>query len=228
MDKFFIPSKGPESWKEFLADPEKQWKQGYSARSLAYCWEESKGFPKNIIKVFNESAIQLFNNIEFLLGIPEHKVELPGNGPESQNDIFVLARSGNELITIAVEGKVSEPFSNQTVTEWLTEVSKNKEVRIEGLANILALSVDKLLPIKYQLVHRTASALLEADRFCAKHALMLVHSFSQEHKWFEDYASFASLYGNEVKPDSIVHAGSVNGRELYLGWVTGEEEYLYK
>ena len=228
MNNFYIPSKSPDSWKEFLAEPEKQWKKGYSARSLAYCWEEAKGFPNSILKVFKQTDISLFQNIEFLLGIPEHKVELPGNGPESQNDIFVLAKSSNELISIAVEGKVSEPFSNQTVNEWLAEASENKKVRINGLAEILGLPTDKLLPIKYQLVHRTASALLEADRFCAKHALMLVHSFSQEHKWFEDYAAFASLYGKDVKPDSLVHVGNINGKELCLGWATGEEEYLHR
>lgn len=228
MSKFYIPSIGPDSWKNYLADPHKQWKKGYSARSLAYCWEEAKGFPESVSKVFKTSDIVLFQDTEFLFGIPEHKVELPGNGSESQNDIFLLAKSGNELISIAVEGKVSEPFSNHIVSEWLVDASDNKMVRLEGLASILGLLTKKLLPIKYQLVHRTASALLEADRFCARNALMLVHSFSQEHKWFEDYAAFASLYGKNVTPNSIVHAGGINGKQLYLGWVTGEEEYLHK
>ena len=225
---FYLPTRCPESWKDFLAEPEKQWKKGYSARSLAYCWEDAGGLPESVSKVFKESEIKNLHNIEFILGIPEHKVELPGNGPESQNDIFVLAKSNNELISIAVEGKVSEPFSNQTVSEWLAGASDNKKVRIHGLANILGLSVDKLLTIKYQLVHRTASALLEADRFCARHALMLVHSFSQEHKWFEDYAALASLYGKDVSPNTVVYAGAVDGKKLYLGWGTGEEIYLHK
>ena len=29
-----IPSANTEQWKQFLADPEKQWRQGFSARSL--------------------------------------------------------------------------------------------------------------------------------------------------------------------------------------------------
>ena len=30
----------------------------------------------------------------------------------SQNDLYVLAKSNNELLTIMVEGKVSEPFGS--------------------------------------------------------------------------------------------------------------------
>jgi len=55
----------------------------------------------------------LFHSIEFLLGIPEHQVSLPGGSTASQNDIYVLAKSSrDELISIAVEGKVSEPFGD--------------------------------------------------------------------------------------------------------------------
>jgi len=84
------------------------------------------------------------------------------------------------------------------------------------------------LPIRYQLIHRTASALLEADRFCASHALMLVHSFSQSHAWFEDYAAFVGLYGREAVVNGVVHVGQVGGKELYLGWVVGEGEFLQR
>ncbi|MFA7012304.1 MAG: hypothetical protein WC202_05045, partial [Desulfobacterales bacterium] len=42
--------------------------------------------------------------------LPEHKVPLPGGSRSSQNDIWVLARSKGQLISIAVEGKVSETF----------------------------------------------------------------------------------------------------------------------
>jgi hypothetical protein len=52
MNKFYIPTKGPLSWKELLADPEKQWRTGYSARSLAYCWEVAQGFSKSVVDVF--------------------------------------------------------------------------------------------------------------------------------------------------------------------------------
>ena len=70
------------------------------------------------------------------------------------------------------------------------------------------------------------SGLTEAERFCTPYALMLVHSFSQTHEWFEDYMAFAKLYEIEAKLDAIHYADKINGRNLYLGWVTGEKEYL--
>lgn len=226
VTKYYIPSKGVESWKELLADPEKQWRTGFSARSLAYCWEGVQGFPKSVVDVFKSSQFDLFHNVEFVLGIPEHKVTLPGKGYDSQNDLFVLGKSGCELISIAVEGKVSEPFSNDTVEEWLENGSDNKKARMQGLAEIIGLSANDILPIRYQLIHRTASALLEADRFCAPNALMLVHSFSQTHAWLEDYAALVALYGQKGEPNSLVYAGEVGGKHLYLGWVVGEKEFL--
>jgi hypothetical protein len=39
---------GPESWQELLADPQKQWVTGYSARTLAHCWEDAEGLPPEI------------------------------------------------------------------------------------------------------------------------------------------------------------------------------------
>ena len=226
MVKYYIPSVGPDSWKNFLADTDNQWKTGYSARSLAYCWEEAQGFPENVNKVFKECPFEVFHSIEFLLGIPEHKVDLPPKGGHpSQNDLFVLAKSNDDLISIAVEGKVNES-PGPLVSEWIEDTSPGKFQRLEFLINLLELSNKDLSQIRYQLLHRTASALLEAKRFCTPHALMMVHSFSQEHRWFEDYVAFVNLYGVKAELNQIHHVGEINGKELYLAWVVGEKEYL--
>ena len=73
MGKFYTPTEGVESWRKLLAEPNKQWRTGYSARSLAYCWEEAQGFPKSVVDVFHSSPYELFHSVEFILGIPEHK-----------------------------------------------------------------------------------------------------------------------------------------------------------
>jgi len=54
MNKIYIPSDSPDRWKDLLAEPEKQWKVGYSARALAYCWQEADGFPKSIVTTFQQ------------------------------------------------------------------------------------------------------------------------------------------------------------------------------
>jgi hypothetical protein len=110
MSKIYIPAQSAEDWQLFLADPEKQWRTGYSAKTLAYCWQEADGLPACIRKAFDNSGSDTFRRIEPLLIIPEHKVNLPGGSAASQDDILVLAKSADQLVSIAVEGKVDEPF----------------------------------------------------------------------------------------------------------------------
>jgi len=227
LSKIYIPSTKPEDWQSLLADPEKHWRTGYSARALAYCWQEADGFPDCVKRAFRESNIDLFHEIEILLAIPEHKVTLPGGVRSSQNDLFVLAKSNDELISIAVEGKVSEPFGD-TVSKWLKNETPGKKKRLEFLCRELGIAKANVSNIRYQLLHRTASAILEAKRFNASNALMLVHSFSQTDEWFENYALFAALFGIDAKKNRIHSAGKINTIQLYLGWVKGDPKYLEK
>ena len=48
MSKVYVPSRGPDDWQRFLADPEKQWRRGFSARTAAYSWESANGLPPEI------------------------------------------------------------------------------------------------------------------------------------------------------------------------------------
>jgi hypothetical protein len=41
--KVYIPTTGPDDWQRFVADPAKQWRTGFSAKTLAYCWECANG-----------------------------------------------------------------------------------------------------------------------------------------------------------------------------------------
>ncbi len=122
---------------------------------------------------------------------------------------------------------MSEPFG-PTIEEWFAEGSPGKDVRLSYLRGLLGLPNDLSNTVRYQLLHRTASALIEAERFCAKHAVMLVHSFSQAQEWFEDYAAFAKLLGVDVEPDKVASAGERYGRQLHLCWVCGDGQYLTK
>ena len=100
MSAIYTPANGPEDWKQFLAEPNRQWKDRYSAKELATCRQNAAGFPLNIQRIFNQSNIPLFNKIEFLISIPEYKMPLPGGSQPSQNDIFVLAKGNGQLISI--------------------------------------------------------------------------------------------------------------------------------
>lgn len=160
MNRIFIPTNKPEDWKLLLAEPDKHWKTGYSAKALAYSWQEAKDFPECVKDVFIRSGIKLFQNIELLLAFPEYKVALPGGWRPSQNDIFVLARGDNQLVSIMVEGKVSESF-DKPIAEWKKDNSQGKRMRLKFLLEKLKLEESRQIDtIGYQLLHRTVSAII--------------------------------------------------------------------
>ncbi len=66
-------------------------------------------------------------------------------------------------------------------------------------------------------LHRTASAIIEAKRFGAPHAVMLVHSFSPSRDWLSDYEAFATLLRAEVATNKVVSAGNRGGVHLHVG-----------
>jgi len=225
MAKIYIPSTGVDQWQRLLADPEKHWRKGYSARTLAYCWEEeANDFPSSVRAVLDNSGIESLQNLELLLAVPEHPVPLRGGARPSQNDVWALARGQNGLVSIAVEGKVSEPFG-PTLEEWLQDASPGKKDRLNHICEQLGLNVWPPSPIRYQLLHRAASAVIEAQRFCASHAVMLVHSFSPQGEWFEDYKDFLDVFGCTAFPKTVSSAGTRAGVRLYFGWVQGEDRF---
>jgi hypothetical protein len=205
MPRVYIPAECPGDWKQFLAEPEKQWKPGFSAYAVAHSWQNSEGLPREVRQALNSSDIPRLHDLEVLLILPEHKVALPGGSRASQNDVWVLARNNLGLVSIAVEGKVSEPFG-PTIDEWDPSASRGRHKRLDFLCTTLGLSEPVPMSIRYQLLHRTASAILEAQRFHASTAVMLVHSFSQSEEWFSDFAQFTKLLGASVKLNGVSYA----------------------
>jgi hypothetical protein len=225
----YIPANSPDDWQRFLAEPNLQWKMGYSARTLAMAWHDAQGdFPTEINHIFKLSGFAHFQPLVPLMIFPEYKVPIMGRGKDSQNDIFVLAKAGDgELVSMTVEGKVEESFGS-TIKNW-SQLSKgdvtNKQKRLYALEDELGL---ESIPdsIYYQLLHRCASAVIEAKRFNAAYAVMLVHSFSPHGSWFDEYAQFIALYGQQVVKDKLIHLASLGKVELFSGWVTGDPKFL--
>jgi len=216
--RFYVPTDSAEDWRRFLAEPDKQWVPGYSAHALASAWEGARGFPERVRAALDGSGIPGLAGLELVLGLPEHKTPLPGGTRASQTDLLVLARNDSGLVAIAVEGKAEEPFG-PTVAEWRSG-SPGKEARLAFLCDALGLDVEQSDGLRYQLLHRTTAALLEAARLHAGSALMLVHSFSPAQSWFDDYSAFAAAMGASVTPDSVSSVGERMGRQLHLGWVS--------
>ncbi len=223
MSIVFVPAESAESWKVFLAQPDRQWKTGFSARSLAYAWQSADSFPAEVAAVLG--APSAFPGIEALLAIPELKVDLPRGARASQTDLWVLARWQETLVSIAVEGKVAEQLG-PTVSEWLAEASSGKGDRLRFLLELLQLRSEAVMATRYQLLHRAASAIIQAQRFTASEAVLLVHSFSPEDAWFDDFASFAALLGTAANVDELFRVGDKGGVHFHVAWVRGDSRFL--
>lgn len=217
MTLIHVPTQGPGDWQRLLADPEKHWKAGYSAMAAARSWEDAQGLPAEIRAMFAPDA-------ELLLAIPEYKVALPGGARASQCDVFALLRDAGKICAVAVEAKVNEPFG-PTIGEWMNPPTDGRRTRLDAICTMLG--IDGPPPdLRYQLFHRSAAAVVAAQRFGAASAAMIVQSFSPDHRWFGDFSAFCTLLG---EPPQRGQAGIYRlpcGMELTLGWATGDPRFL--
>src|SRR5439155_16884029 len=118
---------------------------------------------------------------------------------------------------IAVEGKAREPFG-PLVSEW--NDTSGKQERLADLCLQLGLDASTVGGLHYQLLHRTVSALLEAGRYGAREALMLVHSFDADDTSLDAYQAFAAGLGLTNAAANAITSSTVRGEvKLRLGWV---------
>lgn len=240
MARILIPTRSANDWRALLADPDLHWQERRSAWSLAHHWERAGGrVPDDVATALGTGGDNRIAPLEMVLAIPEHQTFLPGGGLPSQNDLFVLGRGCAGRVATVVEAKVTETFG-PTVAKWLhkspelarrapddpTPVATNRERRLAGLLDLCALGPglpDGGNAIRYQLIHRTAAAVLEARRYGAVAAVMLVQSFDPGNAGFADYATFCALFGLEPER-SRVHRATVlpDGLPLFVGWVSSE------
>ena len=227
MPNIYIPARSADDWQQFLAEPDKHWRSGYSARAAAYAWQEADGFPREVAALLSSANDDNLKHVELLLAIPEHKVYFPPmQGHPSQSDVFALGRAINgDLMSIAVEAKVSEPF-DLTVNEWIADPTRGKMERLEFLKDTLGIGDKPIGHIRYQLLHRLSAALLEAKRFSAKYAILVIHSFSQTDEWFDDFAAFLSLYGLVASVGQLAELDLGNATNVFAGWARGNAKYL--
>jgi len=224
MRRLFVPTRDIECWRGLLADPQKQWKEKRSAYELAHSWEAKdvrkspRGLPAKVAAVLDTSP--RMEGAVLLIGLPEHKVGLPGRGHASQTDLWALLRVGSSLVSMAVEAKAGETLG-PVVAKWLDHSSSGRRARLDAIREYLGLEQADLDPIRYQLLHRAASAVLEARRFGASAALLAVQSFAREdrEKSLDDVRAFARLYEAEVEEDRVAVLSTGSGIPLYLAWI---------
>lgn len=225
MARILMFTSGPEDWQALLADPVKHWRTGYSARTLAYCWEAAEGFPPEVAEALQRTDEASLGDLTPVLAIPEFKVPLPGGVRPSQNDLFVLARGAKGPVSIMVEGKVSESFG-PTLDEWRGDASQGKESRLRFLLRTLGLTEPPAGSIRYQLLHRAVSSVITGEQFRTTAAVMLVHSFSEQRAGWSDYQSFAALFGVDAIEGVVQKLGKDSRIPLFGVWVVGNGSFL--
>ena len=222
IDRLFFaePITRPEDIIPRLAKQERHWKKGYSAYELAHSWVGSKGIPDPVVAVLHQA--EEFRGMELIEGFFEKETDLRSRGRPSQTDVLALIGDGEVFAVLGVEGKVDEPFG-PLVSEWLTDASANKRARLSVLQETLGLEDHNVSNLRYQLLHRTAAAIYEAQRYKVRRALMFVHSFSEGCSWFDDFRVFADAIGTPVSGTNELSAEvEVEGVSLRLGWVADE------
>ena len=220
MKRIFVPTRGTSDWRALLADPDNQWERKASAMELAVSWEfaqkSERGLPSEVAKALDEQPD--LNGARLLVAMPEHKVALKGRGKASQTDVWTLLTTGKGYISMAVEGKAGEPFAS-TLAEWLVSASDGKKERLEYLCELLQAGSTPATDLRYQLFHRTASAVIEAQRFGAKVAVMLVQSFRDDPVSWTDFSKFCALLGTAAIRGGVAEARRTGTERLFLGWV---------
>ena len=199
----------------YLADPIKHWRPDHSALELATAWIGAGGIPPSVTNVL--ASCSTYAGCSLVEAFFEREVDLGTKGRPSQTDLLALVQLADGYGVIAIEGKAREPFG-QLVSKW--NDGSGKQTRLDRLCEELGLDPSRVDHLRYQLLHRTVSALREAHRYGSREALMLVHSFDPDDSSLEAYEEFAAALGlTNAATNAITSPTMLDGLTLRLGWV---------
>jgi len=193
--------------------------------TAAAAWEDAgDALPKEISDALNSSGDEVLRDLKLLAAIPEWEVSLEGGETASHTDVLALARNEKGLCVIAVEAKVNEDFG-PLIKEKRSNASAGQRRRLDYLHFLLGVPhFDDL--IRYQLLHRTASALLTARQFHAQTGVMLVHSFADKPNLRADFDAFCDALGAKRLSPEVYVAPTFGNPCLYMAWCGGNRKYL--
>lgn len=225
MKRIFVPTRSGSDWQPLLAEPIRHWKKGKSAMTAAACWEDAETtFPPEVAAAFASSGDADLLDLELLAAIPEWTVPLMGGDRASQTDVLALARNERGLVVVAVEAKADEDFG-PLLQQKRAGASPGQSERLAELHRVLEVAS---LPdaIRYQLVHRTASAILTAREFHAHAAVMLVHSFGKRPSLRDDFDGFGHALNAQDLSAEVKVVQSFQTPRLFLVWCHGNPKFL--
>jgi hypothetical protein len=212
-----VPAASLDDWKKRLADPEVHLKTGDSTDALAARWHGRTVFPREISELLTGDEIT--RDATLLLAIPEHQVPLASGARASHLNLWLLARARGGLLSVVIEAIGTEGF-DPAVRDQKDETGTPE--LWGALCRFLEIEQSSDAPVRSRLLHRTATALLEARRFFARGAAVIVHSFSQGCEGFGDFQHFVRVMGGRLeRPGQLVSVAPREGIEMFFGWAQG-------
>lgn len=224
MKRIFVPTESGTDWQRLLAQPLRHWKKGASAMTTAASWEGADGaLPPEIATVLNRSQAAPLAQLQLLAAMPEWKVALRGGDTASATDVLAICRNEDGLCILGVEAKVLEDFG-PLLAEKREAASEKQAIRLAYLHSLL--QVQHFSDgVRYQLLHRTASALLTARDFHATTAVMLVHAFDSPSDRRGDFERFATELGAQRIDPNVFWVPGFDKPALYLVWCDGDPAF---
>lgn len=221
----------PEDWRGPARAED--WVAKHAAYQLANAWHAAGGIPPGIAAALDASGMPDLSGIELEIGVVEKPVLLDSAMPSSVTDLMGYARNAaGEAVILGVEGKARDP-AGLSVRAWLrgdvhdphhgARPRQARKRRFEFICERLGLALDLECGLQYQLLHRTVSAVMEAELHGAVAAVLLIHAFgatSPSH--WTDYRLFLKEMGFDgVVPARVSGPASLGTRRsmpTYFLW----------
>jgi Holliday junction DNA helicase RuvB len=185
----------------FLFAPPKghaeQWRDYRSAKELARYWTMRTNADAG--EPLKRMLLPVFGEVHLESAVAECEIKIDRfRGTHPNRDLVITARAREGTLCIHIEAKADEPFADLIgpyYDEGKLRANSKIPSRIDGLiGNVFGgtLSADRRR-LRYQLLHASYAACLDAERSGAKAAIFVVHEFR-------------SLLSNQTKMES-------NGRD---------------
>lgn len=220
LTRIAVPLLRPEDVIPHLGKPS-HWKQGRSAKAVSDSWFQANDLPPRVRAVLDQSPE--LKGAELVDAWLERCTDLGDRrGSATQTDLLAVLGIGDELAVMAVEAKVTESFG-PLVSEWIGEGGEGKEDRLQRLCALLGFERGEVGDLRYQLFHRTAAAILEARRYRAKKAVLMVHSFCDNATGLPDFLAFYERMGIKgVGRDLLGGPAQIAAIGLWVGWASDQ------
>lgn len=111
------------------------------------------------------------------------------------------------------------------ISEWMQEASPGKEERLNYLIKTThQQDKDAVFQLRYQLLHRLASAIVMAKKFHAKNAVMMVQSFveSDEKNHYEDFVRLVKSYAQDSVKEKPILIGQFDQINIFVVWINSK------